>query len=799
MGTDGRGYLFFRSPIDGSPFSGATWMAKITPTSFDGWWLAPNYLGPMHGEPSVAVSPADNQVYVASRNGLNRWFYARVTQGAGNTWFPLWSDTGGVLVEADLGVGNDGVYVAGRAEAGLVWWWQQSTQPTQPGWWLNGSGATGKVTTSPDVSAGSQSYITPLAGGCPDPPTVFAGGAALDCVLVWPNSLPNFSHTEFTSCRIDGGNNPDPQLTITILRSTEPIGTPVTNNSQLVLRIVAGPNARIETHSVECQARGNWPVLWRNLRVVCTPTISSVQFNGQNTNTYIVGANNSFTISGSCFAGVPLGNTTRVTIVDALLTVQSVTDTQISGRGWVNGVVMTGARTLRVIGASGGAATTTVFGTRLSVTRVAFKNSFPITRDVAGASSLPAAPDPPVWTSSPAVSDPAGYVQGASLTVDATISASPSPPSSVPGVRLEGNAPGLGKLVKNGVTISGSSTVVTDIPSTFVFPAGTKFHNPLTIAWSTSPDGIQCGSNCAIAGDSSNEVYITLTSPTMLAASVMLPCGQGGSCIPLTILRLAVGNDGANTPSQALERTWSHFRAPSPGAMPSVRGWNGRPFFYYGAAGAPAGFTECAYPTPTSPGYLGILLQPVGSGQCTMFALLLRAALAANGIQTTLVEIEALPLTGPEAQPLDVGKVPVMIVKNWTMPAVPELGMFYEIDPVFAYFLKANVGDDLMFPPRSDFGELVNEAGVPGQNMSTPGEKIFGLHFILRVNDGGLVAPWGLGTYLDGAYGLTYTDALNFQLVALDGYALKLFDLDDEAVWKTRSTTSALRVRFRDL
>jgi len=55
-----------------------------------------------------------------------------------------------------------------------------------------------------------------------------------------------------------------------------------------------------------------------------------------------------------------------------------------------------------------------------------------------------------------------------------------------------------------------------------------------------------------------------------------------------------------------------------------------------------------------------------------------------------------------------------------------------------------------------------NIIGADGQNSPTPAEKIFGRHFILSLN----------GIYYDPSYGLTYTNAADFQAQAVAGFAV---------------------------
>lgn len=68
--------------------------------------------------------------------------------------------------------------------------------------------------------------------------------------------------------------------------------------------MVAQAGASTATHKVECLAANTWYPLWKDLRVEapCT-TISSVQVNGQGTNTIILGTPAALAITGQCFTG----------------------------------------------------------------------------------------------------------------------------------------------------------------------------------------------------------------------------------------------------------------------------------------------------------------------------------------------------------------------------------------------------------------------------------------------------------------------------------------------------------------
>jgi hypothetical protein len=603
---------------------------------------------------------------------------------------------------------------------------------------------TAVVSTAPGAFATPPATHT-LSGSCPDPPRIYRDNTPLDCTVSAIYEPPTFNHNAFGVCRtIPSAAG----LAVAIVAKTF---------SNITIRMTATAAVPAGSYQVQCQAGGNWYTLWRDLQVLngCT-AISSVQVNGQSTSTVILGSRADLRITGTCFTGATSLRLGSQTITPFQVVSDSViTATYNSATGDA-----TGTRALTV--AAQGTATSNMFATRLSITRVAHKGSLAITRDEPGL-VLAAAPSPPVWTSaSPSMAHPATYVAGASLAVDVVVTASPVPSSAVPGVRIEGSVAGLGKLVKTGVTISGGSadTAVADVTSesTAFFPAGTKFHNPMTIAWSLSADGAACGSGCASLGSSSNEVLVTLATPLPAAWA---ECASG-SCVPLTVLRLAVEVDGAATPSQATASTWSRFT----GGPPSVRGWNGRKLYYYGAEpGVPAAGTACPWGFD-DPGPL--LRDALGRGQCSQFATLMRAALAANGVTADFMRI--LPRST-----IELGSPVAMVIKNWIYSPIEDEGHYYLDHPGFPYELALN-GTGSMQPPRSmPYGDLTNAPGLSGQNMGTPGEKVFANHIILRLPP----EITGLSRYVNPSYGASYTGESEFHSAAVEGYAVPLSLGDD--------------------
>jgi hypothetical protein len=414
----------------------------------------------------------------------------------------------------------------------------------------------------------------------------------------------------------------------------------------------------------------------------------------------------------------------------------------------------TGTQTVTLSSAEGNAGAQ-VFVTSITVSQVVFGSgtgNFIIQKDNFGPLPPPAQP---VWKPSnlPDTNDAVGYVQGSTVTGTVVFTLNPSPPSgsAVPGVRIEGAAPGLGKLIANGVTIQASSpgasaTSPISFSADTALPSVTKFYNPLGVSWSISANGAPCSSNCSPAGSTSGRVYVTLGLPLV-------------SPVAETFVHLAASVSGAATLAQAFSNTWSLFSGPA-----NVTTWNGSPLYYYEPS---QGFNACAGDPVT------LLTNGTGSGQCGSFALLFEAALAVNGIQVQgysgsnpgalawLVQINTLDQSTANSK---------MLISHWGGFNNP--GTY----PGTGYPWSLTLGNpDYMVavPPITSFGDLTNSIGVPGQNTPTPSEKVFDFHFIVKVDPSLLTAfTPQIGPYFDPSYGVWYASAADFEAKAIAGYAV---------------------------
>ena len=173
-----------------------------------------------------------------------------------------------------------------------------------------------------------------------------------------------------------------------------------------------------------------------------------------------------------------------------------------------------------------------------------------------------------------------------------------------------------------------------------------------------------------------------------------------------------------------------------------------RPLYYYKEN---HGFFACE----SDP--IELLKSDSGSGQCGSFAQLLMWSLGMNGIASNFVSIS----------PVDADTR--MIVKEWAF-GTPT----YPSEPIYKWQMFLNIGD-LMVPARHTFpyyGDLANQADLPGQNTRPPSEKVFDRHFIVKVNPS-LPVP-GQGPYFDPSYGVWYAGPADFEAKAIAGYTKRL-------------------------
>lgn len=369
---------------------------------------------------------------------------------------------------------------------------------------------------------------------------------------------------------------------------------------------------------------------------------------------------------------------------------------------------------------------------------------------------------------------------------------SPVPSQGVTNIYVQGATSGYGTFEATGaVSITGgAATFSVPFSAGMAFPASrTQFINPLDIDWSVAQAGGSCASGCADAGTSSNPVYVT-------SADNVLPAWA--QPIMLTYVSLGVGNGGATSEAAALADTWAQF---STGMGPAnVKTWDNRSMEYY-----TSGFGPCA--VNAAQVVMNIYLDQFGnphystSAQCGAFALLLQSALAMNGIHSNWITVQAAYQPGP-------AEWSKMVIRKWCF--IGDSGCqsgspSFPLEPYWKFRLRLNpeITGDYMVPPRSDYGDLQNRLGLPGQGGKdttfppyTPLEKVFDYHFIVQVPilDG---FPVSGNQYYDPSYGVTYPSELGFESQAVAGYAYEFPDDEDTGTYHVfRPISGSPNIRF---
>ncbi len=122
-----------------------------------------------------------------------------------------------------------------------------------------------------------------------------------------------------------------------------------------------------------------------------------------------------------------------------------------------------------------------------------------------------------------------------------------------------------------------------------------------------------------------------------------------------------------------------------------------------------------------------------------------------------------------------------MIVNSWRFNGNGSIQPPYILGAYqFPYQTYIGISDAMVPGPPSPpgYGDLANLPGAPGQNSPTPGEKIFGFHFIVDVLDPTLTSSFGTivppvattGPFFDPSYGLAYSGPGDFEGQAIAGY-----------------------------
>jgi hypothetical protein len=299
-------------------------------------------------------------------------------------------------------------------------------------------------------------------------------------------------------------------------------------------------------------------------------------------------------------------------------------------------------------------------------------------------------------------------------------------------IRGDGNYP----IPVSTNTPSGGYFVTPILYAATALPNQVDYINPLAINWRVSFDN---GASYLVAGTSTNPVYVTLKTPET-------------SNLFHTVVHLACSRTGATDTNASLANTWSFF------ISRDVRTWDGRTLFYY-RAGLPFGST-CTTAED-------LLKRADGNGQCTAFADLLADSLGANGVPWGAVIVQHIQTNR-------------FLAKDWVFGTASYSNSTPSSAPyIWQLKFATNAIDMVPVPSGGLYGDLANSTSLAGQNTQPPAEKVFLFHFVVRAGSG--------GTYYDPSYGITYTNALDLESKAIDGYAIDFGD--------STSTNKILRVK----
>ncbi|MCU1244461.1 MAG: hypothetical protein JWN02_371, partial [Acidobacteria bacterium] len=291
-------------------------------------------------------------------------------------------------------------------------------------------------------------------------------------------------------------------------------------------------------------------------------------------------------------------------------------------------------------------------------------------------------------------------------------------PAGLSNAKLAGSSSQFTFKLNNVVVPPGQPYIIREVEADVALPEETKVYRPLTIDWTFQANG---GAVVPL-GKTANRIYVTL-DPISSALVV-----------PQTVVDLAVGTGGAGTLQEAADATWRLF-SPADNGPGDVKTWDGRELIYYAQAAATMGEPDTAHSD-------AIKLLGYQSGQCRTFVDLIALAWAVNGVDHVRTKVTARD-----------GKQ--MLIGSWQFP--------FQLFPDYVAFFYDN---DVPHQPGT-YGDLVSLPGIPGQNSSTPGRKLFDNHVILRSKINGVVSS----TYFDPSYGRTYLSENDFESKAVDGYA----------------------------
>ena len=224
-------------------------------------------------------------------------------------------------------------------------------------------------------------------------------------------------------------------------------------------------------------------------------------------------------------------------------------------------------------------------------------------------------------------------------------------------------------------------------------------------------------------------MYVTLATPTT-------------SPLYYTTVHIATAGPPQSAKNDSGNAIWAKFGTGS--APVGIKGWNGRDLIYY-----PTGLGFGSVVGNSFPNFL-----TTASGRCGMVQVLMLESMRVNAIDAKAVTILTQHSCSGE------GCAEWFLVKNWTFapPSLTHLGYTN-----FKYLFRTIGAYNELVPapePGDKFGDLTNATGLAGQNSSTPSQKTWRDHAIVRFN----------GRWLDSSYGVEYSNEADFQTKALAGW-----------------------------
>jgi hypothetical protein len=522
-----------------------------------------------------------------------------------------------------------------------------------------------------------------------------------------------------------------------------------------------------------------------------SPSISSLQVNGQNTNSIIEGTVGNITINGTC-----LRSTANVSIDGAGIIV-GPPDPTLAG-GWTDSALTVDYEAVACPAGQGTCATTGTHnltvaaqatpgqtsqgssdplnGIQIFLTSIEyglFGGNVPYYKDCpaslpgAGPSGLMSIPTTqwlpnttsPLYMNSCENPEPQNeavvWVANTAMEADVGVESVPAVTQNTP-IWIEGiPAGGLPTLARpQAVTLAPnpgepSSSVATELTGLSALPNQTRYLPDLNTAWvvsgqSSRPDPATCAQQgmCRNIGTSTNTLYVLLSQPQQTQGPPEEGGGTAATGVTRTAIHLATQGAAADQPS-AFAQTWQQFSG-------NVTDWDNQQLAYYNSTTIPQeGLMACVGPTSNA-----LLTQTVGDS--CLWSLLFLEALAMNGIpvQALNVNYNNPPSSATSFAYACATDGSNLLFKNWMIQS--------QSNPYQGYPWELSLSTDGTDPndtvgmvpaPSGGFGDLTPIAGLPGQNSATPSEKALVTHHVVVANGG----------YYDPSYQKSYSAGANLE------------------------------------